>query len=380
MNRTVNVLKRVTTEKGSRYCAVVEAANGRIKPDYVIVDGKQEFHKEGSYYLSWYEGSKLKRVSVGKNASAADARRHKQEQILAARNTGLVVADPAESKSPLLVNAATEYLAEIEAQKKRATHRSYRNCVQLFLQSCSKQTVAEVDRGDLLAFITFLRQRGFAAYTVRVTFGIVWSFLKAAGKEITLNRGDWPKYTKEEPEAYERETLGKFFAACSEQEHLWFSFFLMTGMRDQEVRYCSWKCVNFHQSTISVRHNPEHGWTPKAYKERTVPVPQRLMDALKAWRDQRDKKCDLLFPTFRCKPNLQFLHMCKAIAERAELDPATFWLHKFRATFATWHLWAGVDLRTVMNWMGHSDITSTMRYLKPNGGQAVRDKVEATFG
>jgi site-specific recombinase XerD len=61
------------------------------------------------------------------------------------------------------------------------------------------------------------------------------------------------------------------------------------------------------------------------------------------------------------------------------MNPKDWWLHKFRATFATMHLWDGVDLRTVMNWMGHKNIASTMRYLKPNRGLAVRAKVESTF-
>jgi integrase len=62
-----------------------------------------------------------------------------------------------------------------------------------------------------------------------------------------------------------------------------------------------------------------------------------------------------------------------------KLDPGNFWLHKFRATFATWHLWKSVDLRTVQDWMGHTDIESTMRYLKPNRNKAVREKVNETF-
>jgi integrase/recombinase XerD len=52
---------------------------------------------------------------------------------------------------------------------------------------------------------------------------------------------------------------------------------------------------------------------------------------------------------------------------------------KFRATFATWSLWAGVDLRTVQQWLGHSDMESTMRYLKPSRSQQVRDKVNEIF-
>jgi integrase/recombinase XerD len=70
----------------------------------------------------------------------------------------------------------------------------------------------------------------------------------------------------------------------------------------------------------------------------------------------------------------------KAIAERAKLDKEDFWLHKFRATFATRCLWAGVDLRTVQQWLGHSDMESTMRYLKPSRSEVVREKVNAMFG
>ena len=99
-----------------------------------------------------------------------------------------------------------------------------------------------------------------------------------------------------------------------------------------------------------------------------------------AWKRMADKNCNLLFPTGGCQPNTHFLEFLKDIAKRASLDPKNFWLHKFRATFATWSLWAGVDLRTVQQWMGHTDMESTMRYLKPNRSQAVRKKVNQVFG
>ncbi|MGA7907900.1 MAG: hypothetical protein WCA16_10880 [Candidatus Sulfotelmatobacter sp.] len=63
MNRIVNPTKRVKTAEGLRYCPVVEAANGRIKPDVVNVNDREERHPEGGYYLDWTEGSKRVRVS-----------------------------------------------------------------------------------------------------------------------------------------------------------------------------------------------------------------------------------------------------------------------------------------------------------------------------
>lgn len=71
------------------------------------------------------------------------------------------------------------------------------------------------------------------------------------------------------------------------------------------------------------------------------------MKSLKAWKANADKPCGLIFPTAECNVKMNFLDDLKAVAERAELNPEDFRLHKFRATFATRCLWAGVDLRTV---------------------------------
>jgi integrase/recombinase XerD len=65
MNRECNLTKRVMTHNGLRYCPVAFSANGRIKPDMVLVNGAPERHPESAYYLEWREGSKRKRLSVG---------------------------------------------------------------------------------------------------------------------------------------------------------------------------------------------------------------------------------------------------------------------------------------------------------------------------
>src|SRR5882724_539811 len=90
-NREVNVTKRVQTAKGPRYCPVALSANGRIKPDAVLVNGREERHSEGAYYLEWREGSKRIRLSVGKNAADAGARRQRKGAELNAVNNGVTV-------------------------------------------------------------------------------------------------------------------------------------------------------------------------------------------------------------------------------------------------------------------------------------------------
>jgi len=152
----------------------------------------------------------------------------------------------------------------------------------------------------------------------------------------------------------------------------------MTGMREQEVMYCYWSDISFAKCTVKVTHKPDYDWTPKAYKEREIPVPESLIASLKRLKTGHGN-CNLVFATSGCKPKKDFLDCCKTIAKRAKLNPETFWLHKFRATFATWTLWKQVDLRTVQSYLGHSDIESTMRYLKPAGHDHVREKMNSVF-
>ena len=381
MNRECNLTKRVQLAQGWRYCPVVLSANGRVKPDVVLVKGKPERHTEGAYYLEWHEGSKRVRLSVGKDPADASARRLRKEAELNAVNNGAsIVSENGNGKRSIAV-AVADYLDETTLTKKPKTLAAYSTALSYFVESCHKLNLEEIERRDLLKFAAFLRdEKEQAPRSCWNKFSNVMSFLKANGIRGLVGKNDWPRFTEEEPEIYEEGELDKLFAACDAEERLWYEFFWMTGMREQEVMYTYWSDVNFTASTVRVSHKPDRNWTPKAYKEREIPIPANLVRSLKAWKAKADKTCNLVFPTAGCNPKLNFLDDLKTVAERAKLDPDGFWLHKFRATFATKCLWAGVDLRTVQQWLGHSDMESTMRYLKPSRSQQVREKVNEIFG
>ena len=363
-----------------RYCPVVLAANGRIRPDVVLVNGAPERHTEGAYYLEWREGAKRVRLSVGKDAADASARRQRKEAELNAVNSGATIMPENGNGHRSVAAAVADYLDETKLTKKPKTLAAYSTALSYFTESCHKLNVEDIDRKDLLKFCAFLRdEKKQAPRSVYNKFENLMSFLKSNGVRGLVGKNDWPRFTEEEPEVYETKELDKLFAKCGPEEKLWYEFFLMTGMREQEVMYTYWSDINLAASTVRVSHKPDRGWTPKAYKEREIPIPAKLVKSLKAWKAKSDKSCSLVFPTAGCKPKLDFLDGLKVVAERAKLDKDEFWLHKFRATFATWLLWAGVDLRTVQQWLGHSDMESTMRYLKPSRSQHVRDKVNEIF-
>jgi integrase/recombinase XerD len=379
-NREVNLTKRVQAPHGWRYCSVLLSANGRVKPDVVVVNGKEERHPEGAYYLEWRDGAKRIRLSVGKNAADAAARRQRKESELNALNNGVTVVPDGQNGHRSLAAAVTEFLDETKLTKKPRTHSAYSTALNYFLESCPKLHVEDVHRKDLLKFSAYLRdEKDQAPRSVYNKFEIVMTFLKAQGIRGLVSKNDWPRFVEEEPEVYEKEELDALFAKCDGKERLWFEFFLMTGMREQEVMHCSWTDINLSRATVTVRYKPEYGFSPKNYREREIPIPAKLVTSLKAEKEKRNKTCGLVFPTAGCRPKLDFLDTLKAIAQRAKLSKENFWLHKFRATFATWSLWAAVDLRTVQQWLGHSDMESTMRYLKPSRSQQVREKVNEIF-
>ncbi len=383
MNREVSLSKRVLTSKGLRYCPVVTSKNGRIKPDTVIVDGQEEQHPEGAYYISWYVGRKLMRLSVGKDAADASARRLSKEADLRGScdsNDDSNDARPTLNKIRI-VDAIDEYLSETKMTRTSATHSAYELALRNFTDSCSKTLLHEITRADLLGYIKHLRDQKLSDRTCHNRFEHLMTFLKANGIEKLAKKRDWPKFVQQEPESYENDDLEKFFAACDEEEKVFFEFYLMTGFRKKEVTYCCWNDINLKQNVVRVTAKPEHGFRPKDWEEREVPIPDRLVNSLKQWAKSRDGS-PFVFPTRNGTPRkhrTQLLELCKGIAERAGLDPNDFWLHKFRATFATKHLQAGVDLRTVQLWLGHKDLESTMRYLKPARGKDVLTKVNATF-
>jgi integrase/recombinase XerD len=284
--------------------------------------------------------------------------------------------------------AAAEYKDEVNrSAKKPRTKSAYCKSVDIFLESCTKIYLQDVDRTDLVACHAFCRDvMEMNARSCWNRFTNVLFFLKAHGITKLAKQEDWPVFTEEDVEIYEEWELRALFTSCSPEHRLLFRFFLMSGFREQEVMHLTWKDINFTASTVSVRHKPQYDWTPKAYKEREVPVPSALLHELEEAKAKATSP--LVFPAPGGKPEGHMLRILKEVAAQAGLNPEDCYLHKFRATFATGCLQAlfeqgkggnAADLRTVQSWLGHKDLASTLRYLRPARGAGVQQKVDALW-
>ena len=229
-SKEVNLTKRVQTTKGLRYCQVVLSANGRVKPDWVIVNGQHQHHPDGAYYLEWRQNGRRVRLSAGDDAQDAAAQRQRKEAELNDANNGISIIP--ENGHHSLAGTVADYLEEIELTKKKKTHAAYSTALSYFLESCHKLNIEDVKRRDLLEFAAFLRdKKDQSARSCWNKFSNVMTFLKSQGVRGLLRKDDWPKFVEEEPEIYEKEDLETLFKACTEEERLWFEFFMTSCSR-----------------------------------------------------------------------------------------------------------------------------------------------------
>jgi integrase len=189
-----------------------------------------------------------------------------------------------------------------------------------------------------------------------------------------------PKYDKKIPTIYSPTELASMFAIAIPYQRMVCNLALKLGLRDQEIRFAEFTDISWDESVYRVRSKPKFGFTVKDYEERDIPIPLDFLEELKEWKDTHPKQ-NLIVPTSTGRPNGKLLKMVKRLARRAGIECG--WcpnciaklndergcdeieLHKFRRTcIATW-LRNRIDPRTVMEYAGHADMETTLRYARP---------------
>ena len=129
-----------------------------------------------------------------------------------------------------------------------------------------------------------------------------------------------------------------------------------TGMRVEEAAELGVTDVDSKRMVILVARG-------KGRKQRLVPMSSLLLEELRSWwKTHRDPQW--MFPGARSQRPITpsaVQRACQAAVARAGLSkPAT--PHSLRHTFATELLEAGIDLLTIQKILGHSHISTTLRY------------------
>ena len=363
-----------------------------MRRDHVRISGRDEVHAEGSYFIEWWEEGRRVKEAAGPDAFiAAEKARAKQAELSAIRS-GIIAPTEPEQAAPertTVADALDKYSEYIRYHRSLRTFRTYRPILASFKTFCAKTYIDEIERADLLDFATHCLKQSQKGKSIYNKLVVLCQVLKQHGRSKLLNASDWPSFVETVRPIYENAEIEKLFSHCPPAEEMRFKFYLMSGFRDAEGRFVTWRDVDFRHSAVRVTAKPHWGFHPKNWEEREVPVPQKLINLLTKFRPAAAGPDDPLFPSSSGWPDGAMLEKLKAVAWRGKLNCShcdnthklkggsvkinrcssgpycgRWFLHKFRHTYATRHLQDGIDIRTLQQWMGHRDIASTMVYLK----------------
>lgn len=127
-----------------------------------------------------------------------------------------------------------------------------------------------------------------------------------------------------------------------------------TGLRRGEIFSLKWENVNFERSLLTIE-----GAYAKSGKTRHIPLNSEALSVLKSWKIQTDTT-DLVFSNKEGERFDTIKKGWKTILDAAKIK--NFRWHDLRHHFASRLVMSDVDLNTVRELLGHSDMTMTLRY------------------
>lgn len=270
--------------------------------------------------------------------------------------------------------------------------------------------LTEIKPFHIQNFIAYLENHGeISASTVKRYFTTLKSIFALAFKQgiIEINptdtrRVELPQQEEPETEIFTKEETAHMLD-CLEDEPLQFRLLihlaLVTGCRRGELVALQWDSVDFKSGKIAIKQSAYKVAgeeislkSPKTKKSvRTVAVPSYIIDMLKRHKTEQSKEMlklgslwqrdnfvftqwngKMMYPT---TPTLLF----SRFLDKNNLPHRKF--HALRHTSATLLLASGTDIKTVGNRLGHTQLSTTNRYVHAlaSADEQAADTFESMF-
>jgi len=226
---------------------------------------------------------------------------------------------------------------------------------------------AEITRPQVVAW--GLALTGMKPLTIRRKYGCLssfFSFLQDMGHchSNPARRLPLPKVSRNLPAVLSAEQVQSLLAAAQTPDRrLLVLLLLSTGLRRSEAAAITLDQVDLEHRQLRVRG--------KGNKERMVPLTPQVVEAIQqylAWRGPT--RSDHLFISQMWGQPIsgaRIHRIVRQLLERAGLSGQGITVHKLRHTFATHLVRNGVDVKTVQELLGHSDLGTTAKYLHSDG-------------
>ena len=234
------------------------------------------------------------------------------------------------------------------------------------VQQDGKESLEEITRADLGAFIEHMQDRGLKASTVRTRLESLKAFIRyqvekgVVSSDVLVKRMTI-KVPDSLPKAMEMEDEAKLLSVIDDiRNRAMILLLLRTGMRIGELLNTKVCDVNLVERKIEI-------WEAQKNRVgRVVYFSDDARDALKAWYQKKDPQKPFIFYgmgrdrlTYAGARNM----FCQYL-QKANLSHKGYTLHCLRHTNASSLLNAGIPLECLRELLGHRSVELTRRYAR----------------
>jgi integrase len=286
------------------------------------------------------------------------------------------------------------WLTEVAAHRnKLRTWEGYQRIVELYLNPyLGRVLLTKLGPEHVQRMINTLVTKDLAPNTIRNIRAVLRRALNQAlrWRLVTFNAAslaEIPRIEQEEMSALDEQQARALLRTLKgERLEVLYRVGLSLGLRRGEILGLRWIDVDFERATLRVAQTLQRTKakglifsTPKTKGSvRTIPMPRVLLAALKLHKERQDQQGvenphGLVFISTKGTPldPDDITHRFKAFVKAAGL-PVDIHFHSLRHSCATLLLAQGVPMHVVKDILGHSQISTTMRYAHPTE-QTMRD-------
>lgn len=412
-----------------RLPAVIEKEHGRdvARVGFVIDRGREAYYPEGRFQVRQWQDGKYVFINAPEHIKhGRDAVLWQEKVIRESRRA------PDSPKGPKTIRTAGDaYVKYCESKGANEAAVQARQVVEDFANVCDSPFISMVNGKCITRFVQAMKSgkyldkhnkvrplrtgRKLSERTIANRYQRLKAFLRHAKLDVDklMPKGDGPKWTKTKPTIYYPDEIQAIRAAADDYMLTVIDLALMLGLRDQEIMYAMYSDVDFDAGVFRVQDKPRYKFTVKDKEERDIPIPAPLLERIAAQKKATPEK-KLIVGTGADSPNKHLLRSLKRLAKRAGLNCGecegctgknwrcsrcngkdadcptckaksydqecrNWTLHKFRRTYLTNMLRGGLDLSTVQDFAGHTNLESTMRYLRPAAASEMQRRVSAIW-
>lgn len=280
-----------------------------------------------------------------------------------------------------MLQEVEEFLSYLRVEKAYSAHTlaAYRNDLTQFVDFVRAKSPATtrwsaVDKGLIVKYIMYLKEREYASSSVARKLAAVKSFFHFLAREGRIKEDptttlDSPRLAKRLPKTLTRKEVDLLLEAPGTgddpktlRDKALLELLYATGMRVTELVSLTLNDINLASGSVRVVHG-------KRRKERIIPVHPRALEAVEAYLQRgrihmaKDPNEQAVFVNFQGKPLtrqglwLIIKHYVEEVGISKAVTP-----HTLRHSFATHLLTGGAKLPDVQRLLGHANVSTTQIY------------------